>query len=124
MSIISGTMEIATAPLATSCEAIDRQHLSRMTFGEESLEREVLMLFERQAGMLLQRMVAGECSVAATAAHTLKGSAQGIGAWRVAFAAEAVEQADAATQGVAIDTLAGAIAEARVAIDGLVHGHQ
>ena len=35
---------------------IDLAHLARMTFGERSLEREILALFDRQAGMLLARM--------------------------------------------------------------------
>ena len=37
-------------------EAIDRQHLSRMTFGDRSLEHEVLQLFDRQAELLIGRM--------------------------------------------------------------------
>ena len=36
--------------------AIDRSHLSRMTFGDQSLEREVLQLFDRQAELLMERM--------------------------------------------------------------------
>src|SRR5205823_10274111 len=74
---------------------IDLVHLARMTLGDRGLEREVLQLFDRQAGMLMVRMQqAGRASVCA-AAHTLKGSARGIGAWHVARAAEAVELAAA-----------------------------
>ena len=76
--------------------AIDLEHLARMTLGERSLEREVLALFDRQAEMLLPRIRRGAPAVAAASAHTLKGSALGIGAFRVARAAEAVEQADRA----------------------------
>ena len=36
--------------------AIDLAHLARMTLGEKSLEAEVLALFDRQAGILLERM--------------------------------------------------------------------
>ena len=97
-------------PLVPGGEAIDLDHLSRMTLGERSLEREVLALFQRQAALLLERMVACERSATATAAHTLRGSALGIGAWRVAQAAEAAMQAGA------IEALAGAVAEARLAI--------
>ena len=64
-----------------------------MTLGERSLEREVLALFDRQAEMLLPRIRRGDRAVAAASAHTLKGSAVGIGAFGVARAAEAVEQA-------------------------------
>ena len=38
-------------------QTIDLAHLARMTCGEKSLEAEVLSLFDRQAGMLLARMV-------------------------------------------------------------------
>ena len=51
--------------------AIDRGHLARMTFGDRSLEREVLQLFDRQADLLLARMRDREPSSVATLAHTL-----------------------------------------------------
>jgi HPt (histidine-containing phosphotransfer) domain-containing protein len=109
---------IADRPLPPEPEgaAIDVAHLSRMTLGERSLEREVLRLFDRQAEMLLPRIRRGEPAVAAAAAHTLKGSANGIGAFRVARAAEAVEQAGDAAIAAAIDTLAAVLAEAKAEI--------
>ena len=67
--------------------AIDRGHLTRMTFGDRSLEREVLELFDRQAELLLARMRGGDPQAMAALAHTLKGSAVGIGAGNVARAA-------------------------------------
>ena len=66
--------------------AIDLAHLARMTLGEKSLEAEVLALFDRQAGILLERMRMAPPPAAGAFAHTLKGSAQGIGAWQVAQA--------------------------------------
>ena len=65
---------------AAPAAAIDRGHLARMTFGDRSLEREVLQLFDRQADMLLARMRDREPAAVATLAHTLKGSASSIGA--------------------------------------------
>ena len=60
----------------------------------------------------------------ASFAHTLKGSARGIGAWQVAEAAEAVELAanggDAAALRGALKTLATAVAAARAAITELL----
>src|SRR5882672_9372797 len=50
-------------------EAIDRGHLARMTFGDRSLEREVLALFDRQAAMLIERMRGGEPATVASLAH-------------------------------------------------------
>jgi HPt (histidine-containing phosphotransfer) domain-containing protein len=72
---------------------IDATHLARMTLGDRGLEREVLELFVRQTTIILDRIARAEPAIAAAAAHTLKGSARGIGAWRVARAAEMVEEA-------------------------------
>jgi HPt (histidine-containing phosphotransfer) domain-containing protein len=99
--------------------AIDRGHLARMTFGDRSLEREVLGLFDRQAQMLIERMRGGEPAAIATLAHTLKGSAFGIGASRVAETASVTEAAAAQSAAdcvAAVDRLAAAVDEARVLI--------
>jgi HPt (histidine-containing phosphotransfer) domain-containing protein len=113
----------AAAPIDTlprSVETIDIEHLARMTLGERSLEAEVLTLFDRQAALLLARM--RDCSPAAMAAfaHTLKGSARGIGAWRVAAAADAVEmqaiRTDALGVAGAVTRLSAAVEEAKAAI--------
>lgn len=104
-------------PEPAPCEAaLDLEHLTRMTLGDRSLEREVLALFSRQADMLLQRMDARNPATAAACAHTLKGSALGIGANRVARFAAAVEQSDAAGLAAAIVALGAAIAEAKAAV--------
>jgi HPt (histidine-containing phosphotransfer) domain-containing protein len=108
------------APLPASAEPIDLAHLARMTLGERGLEAEVLTLFDRQAAVLLARM--RDCAPAAVAAfaHTLKGSARGIGAWRVAEAAAAVERdairSDAGEVAAALARLAAAVDEAKAAI--------
>jgi HPt (histidine-containing phosphotransfer) domain-containing protein len=106
--------------------AIDRGHLSRMTFGDHSLEREVLQLFDRQAELLMERMRASEPAAVATLAHTLKGSAAGIGASRVARAAAAAELAASrapAECSLAIAELARSVEEARAQIAGLLRAH-
>jgi HPt (histidine-containing phosphotransfer) domain-containing protein len=109
--------------LAPSEDVIDLDHLSRMTLGERSLEREVLELFGRQADILLPRIAAGSPMFAAAAAHTLKGSALGIGAWRVARAAEAVELAGVGSLEAAVEALSGSIDEVRSVIAGLLRAH-
>jgi HPt (histidine-containing phosphotransfer) domain-containing protein len=63
-----------------------------MTLGDRSLEHEVLRLFARQITLTLTRIAGAEPAAAAAAAHTLKGSARGVGAWRVERAAETLEQ--------------------------------
>jgi HPt (histidine-containing phosphotransfer) domain-containing protein len=90
------------APREQSPAAIDEDHLRRMTLGDRSLEREVLEIFARQTVLLLGRMAGREPAFAAAAAHTLKGSARGVGAWRVAQAAERVEQAAGEGRGAAM----------------------
>jgi HPt (histidine-containing phosphotransfer) domain-containing protein len=116
--------------LATTAErdskptVLDETHLARMTLGDRRLEREVLELFVRQTTIILGRIVGAEPGLAAAAAHTLKGSARGIGAWRVAHAAELVESAangegpkgDGAAMDEAVTELKSASLEASAAI--------
>ena len=104
---------------------IDLVHLSRMTLGDRGLEREVLALFDRQATVLVSRMRSAPPGSVTSVAHTLKGSARGVGAWRVAAAAEAVEVA-AAGEGdlsAAITRLAAVAEEARAVIAELLRGN-
>jgi HPt (histidine-containing phosphotransfer) domain-containing protein len=108
-------------PPAADGQAIDVEHLARMTLGETSLEREVLALFERQAEILLPRIKAdAKGAAAAGLAHTLKGSASSIGAFRVARAAAAVEQATDQGLAAAIDELGAALAETSAEIARLL----
>lgn len=105
---------------------IDLVHLARMTLGERSLEREVLQLFRRQASMLIARMRGVEPAGAGGLAHTLNGSARGIGAWRAARAAEAVEiaaTAGDASFAAACRELEDAVEEACAFIGELLNGN-
>ena len=107
-----------TGPTAA---AIDDDHLRQMTLGDPALEREVLEIFMRQAALMLRRIAGARPALAAAAAHTLKGSARGIGAWRVAQAADCLERAAADDDSleafkVAIAELEAASREARAAI--------
>lgn len=100
--------------------AIDVGHLNRQTMGDRSLEREVLELFRRQARILLFRFDAlTNPSERADVAHTLKGSARGVGANRVAFAADELERAASAGEptGRALAELAESVAEVTSAIE-------
>ena len=107
--------------------AIDRGHLTRMTFGDRSLEQEVLQLFDRQASLLIARMRnvdgLGDGALVGALAHTLKGSAAGIGAGQVARAAAEAERAAAdapAELSATIDRLALAVDDARALIAELL----
>lgn len=71
---------------------VDRLHLSRYTQGERALEREVLELFRTQSALYLERLTAARSEQEwKDAAHSLKGSATAIGAWRAVAAAERAE---------------------------------
>lgn len=72
---------------------IDFTYLGRFTFGNRELEREVLYLFAQHAPSYLNSLRTAESSKAwHDAAHTLKGSARAVGAWRVARSAELAEK--------------------------------
>ena len=120
MSALSKIDDVDAPPLVPAAPAIDLDHLRRMTLGERSLEREVLALFDRQSGMLFARIEQADPAAIGAAAHTLKGSARGIGAWTVAHAAEALEQSGPAQRPALIRALGSAIAEARMAVAELL----
>lgn len=125
------------AVAARDCEPtiIDEDHLGRMTLGDRQLEREVLQIFARQIAIVFGRIRRTEPALAAAAAHTLLGSARGIGAWRMAQAAERLERVAGgpwqADLDEAIADLKAAADEVSVAIDarfgaarsGSSHGH-
>jgi HPt (histidine-containing phosphotransfer) domain-containing protein len=106
--------------LAPDDRPIDLVHLARTTLGDRSLEREVLQLFDRQSALLIGRLRNAGPDGVAMIAHTMKGSARGIGAWRVAHAAEAVELAGGTETGAALERLAAATDEARAVIADLL----
>ena len=118
-------VQASAPPLVPVAQAIDVDHLARMTLGEHDLERDVLQLFDLQAAILLARMTDGTPQAVAVLAHTLNGSARGIGAWKVSQAAEALERAATGpapvVSGDAIGRLSVAVAEAHAAISELLH---
>ncbi len=90
---VSGMATIAGSPPAVATDRpIDLVHLSKYTLGDKDLERQVLSLFATQSTLYIDRLRDAEDDRAwLEAAHTLKGSAKGVGAWRVARYAEQVE---------------------------------
>lgn len=63
------------------CEAtLDFAFLDSQTFGDDALAREVLTLFQDQAGRLLPQLGTQGHDQQTDASHLLKGSCQGIGA--------------------------------------------
>jgi HPt (histidine-containing phosphotransfer) domain-containing protein len=78
--------------------AIDLNHLSRYTGGNESLNAEVLRLFETQTSELVVKLQsileAADVKSWKEVTHTLKGAAKGVGAFSFAEAAAAAEPID------------------------------
>jgi HPt (histidine-containing phosphotransfer) domain-containing protein len=80
---------------STAADAVDRAYLARFTLGNAALEREVLGLFAAQVPVYLTRLRGASTAKAwKEAAHTIKGSAAAIGAWRLARFAEMAEKID------------------------------
>jgi HPt (histidine-containing phosphotransfer) domain-containing protein len=84
---------------------VDLVHLARYTLGNRALEREVLELFLTHSVLYLNRLKQAMSEKDwHNAAHTIKGSARGIGAWQVATSADLAEK----LQGDSLDRERGA----------------
>ncbi len=91
MAARAGTLPLGEAR-KPSARPVDLVHLSRYTLGERALEREVLELFCAQSFVYLERLREAQSDQDwKDAAHSLKGSASAIGAWRAAEAAQLAE---------------------------------
>jgi HPt (histidine-containing phosphotransfer) domain-containing protein len=112
---------MSSPPLVPDEPPIDLQHLKRMTMGEPALEREVLTLFATQSRELASKL-AGMPDDADALAHTLKGSARAVGAFRVAEAALNLEAAMRDNHDVvfALKAVSEAVDEAATAIDAML----
>jgi HPt (histidine-containing phosphotransfer) domain-containing protein len=108
-------------PLAPDDGPIDIEHLQRMTLGDAGLEREVLAMFSAQSVSLIGMLATLPINAGALA-HTLKGSARAIGAFRVADAAARLEALilSGGDPILALAELNDAIALARSAVDAIL----
>jgi HPt (histidine-containing phosphotransfer) domain-containing protein len=108
-------------PLAPDDGPIDIEHLRRMTLGDVSLEREVLAMFSAQSASLIGTLSTLSAGAVALA-HTLKGSARAIGAFRVADAATRLEAMlqNGGDPNAALAELHDAVAEARAAVEAIL----
>ena len=104
-------------------QILDRDHLARYTLGDAALEQEVLGLFIGQMPETVA-MLRGSGSPRAwiLAAHTIKGSARAVGAWRLADVAERAESHSECKDQWArlVDEIEGAVGEVRARIGGTV----
>lgn len=70
---------------------LDLQHLSRQTMGDRALEEEVLAMFSHHIGTVRDSVAAADEVERRRLAHTLKGSALGVGAFALADCAARME---------------------------------
>lgn len=73
-------------------QPVDLAHLARQTLGDQALSREVLALFVDQATLFKAQIVHASIPERLRLAHTLKGSARGIGAFPLAAGVAMLEQ--------------------------------
>jgi HPt (histidine-containing phosphotransfer) domain-containing protein len=108
-------------PLAPDDGPIDIEHLRRMTLGDADLEREVLAMFSAQSASLIGTLASLPKDTGALA-HTLKGAARAIGAFRVADAAGCLEALiqNGGDPSEALAELSDAVAQARSAVDAML----
>ncbi|MEO3385739.1 Hpt domain-containing protein [Mesorhizobium sp. CAU 1741] len=90
---------------------IDLVHLARQTMGDRALEQEVLSMFVQQLAIARERLLSAGQDERKRLAHTLKGSAAGVGAFSIAECAAGIEDAPARTE--LFDRLGTLIDEAR-----------
>jgi HPt (histidine-containing phosphotransfer) domain-containing protein len=102
---------------------IDEEHLRRMTLGDRGLESELLQIFVRQSATILDRIVGHDPAAVAAAAHTMIGSARGIGAWRVARAAEQLERIVAEGNEKDLDEAIAALKSASLEVNTAIDAH-
>tara|TARA_R110002110_G_scaffold3104_15_gene15958 strand:+ start:3306 stop:3692 length:387 start_codon:yes stop_codon:yes gene_type:complete len=109
----------ASGGASAASRPIDLVHLSKYTLGDRSLETELLGLFRAQADIYLSRLAdAVGDSEWKNAAHSLKGSACGLGAWTLAEVAGEAE-ALCADAGSRADVMAR-IRDAVTAVNGFI----
>ncbi len=110
VSIAFSTPETSGKACPSQARPIDLVHLAAQTMGDKGLEIEVLEMFSRQSRRILQDMSGAAPEALAAAAHRLKGSARGVGAFRVADAAARLEEN--ATDPTRLAALGAAVIEA------------
>ncbi|AZO32896.1 MULTISPECIES: Hpt domain-containing protein [Mesorhizobium] len=71
---------------------VDMAHLARQTMDDRALEQEVLALFVQQALSVRDKILDADAKERVLLAHSLKGSARGIGAFAVAECAATIEK--------------------------------
>jgi len=96
--------------------AVDFDHLKKYTAGDSQVEEEILSVFMQQAEIWVRMLNESQDDKGwLDAAHSLKGSARGVGAWSVAELCEHAEslasQSSPAERSMALGDLKAAVAD-------------
>ena len=114
-------MDINGPDLSTSVAeerpAVDFAFLAEQTVGDEVLEHDLLALFSEQARRLLPTLPTLKPRERADTVHLLKGSCLGIGAWTMAEALQAYEEAAPGERHRLLEAVMIAMAQVEDAID-------
>jgi HPt (histidine-containing phosphotransfer) domain-containing protein len=101
--------------------AVDFRHLERFAAGDQQVVDEVLELFREQASMWI-RLLDPAAEGWRDAAHSLKGSALGVGAFALADECEAAERAESpAERALLAESIRDAIEAALADIAAYAH---
>src|SRR5690606_39044532 len=102
---------------------VELGNLTKYTLGNRSLENALLALFRNQAAVYLARLdAAGDEKVWRAAAHSLKGSARGLGAWALGELAEEAEKTPLAARDDVMARIRDAVAAVNAFIEGVAEG--
>jgi HPt (histidine-containing phosphotransfer) domain-containing protein len=91
--------------------AVDFEYLETFTAGDMQVVTEVLAMFREQAEVWRAKLDTPDPAGWRDLAHTIKGSARGIGAKRLGDVADAGERGDPSMAGVLREALAETIAD-------------
>lgn len=115
--MVAGSYKMRGSNQTEDDPAIDLVHLRRFTMGNAGVEAEVLQLFLQQVPRSLDDLrAAADAWAWKVAAHTLKGSARAVGAWKLAEHAESAEKIDWLADEIERKNILGELDEAREAI--------
>lgn len=88
----SSEMPILRASCPSRGRPVDLVHLAAQTMGDRGLEREILVLLDRQLELMEARLLGAAVDARGSIAHALAGSARNVGAFPLAQAASLVER--------------------------------
>lgn len=125
----SGAQAVGDGDKDVPAAPVDMAHLARYTLGDVALEREVLGMFCTQSVSYLEQLRAATSHKDwSDAAHSLKGSARAVGAWRTERAAEHIEELwediPLEARSARVDELEASIQEAAAFVAGLGDGNR